>query len=46
MMRHYDFQEPFISMDDFWLVTHIVFVLSAYSSIKIKESKIPFLFKA
>ena len=44
-LRGMKYQPAEDSSDDFYLVTHIIFALSAYSSIKLKESVAPALFK-
>ena len=43
-LKGYQYKPCQESSDDFYLVTHIVFALSAYSSIKVKESLAPSLF--
>ena len=43
-LKGYSYKSAQESSDDFYLVTHIVFALSAYSSIKVRESAAPSLF--
>lgn len=44
-LRDYAYRPAHESSDDFYLVTHILYVLSCYSSIRLRENMAPGLFR-